>query len=182
MPSEYVGGLGEAGVRALGQFVEAGGTLVAFNRASALPIESFDLPVVNVLAGLDSLQFYVPGSILRLRLKPGHWLSEGTPSRTIAWFEKGLAFEVRGDDDGRVEMVGRYGDGDPLLSGWMNGAQRVAGKGALAVVRYGQGRVILFGFRPQYRGQTIATYPLIFNVLRRATVGPPPTDSSNGGF
>ena len=179
MPSEYVGGLGEEGVRALGEFVEAGGTLVAFNRSSALPIEHFDLPVANVLAEVDSLDFYVPGSILRLQLTPGHWLTDGMPSRSIAWFEKGLAFEALNDDD-RVEIVGRYGEGDPLLSGWMIGAEHIAGRGAIAVVRHGTGHVVLFGFRPQYRAQTIATYPLIFNALRKAGAGTGPTDSSGG--
>ncbi|NIR60764.1 MAG: hypothetical protein GWN32_14015, partial [Gemmatimonadetes bacterium] len=41
MPSRYVGGLGAAGVRGLEEFVRAGGTLIAFNRSSSLPIDEF---------------------------------------------------------------------------------------------------------------------------------------------
>jgi hypothetical protein len=52
------------------------------------------------------------------------------------------------------------------MSGWVLGPERVAGKGALLEVRQGQGRVILFGFRPQYRGQSQATFPLFFNSLQ----------------
>jgi len=67
-----------------------------------------------------------------------------------------------------VRIIARYPD-DPdqvLLSGWVLHPDRVAGRAAILEVRQGQGRAILFGFRPQFRGQSLATYPLLFNSLQ----------------
>ena len=42
---------------------------------------------------------------------------------------------------------------------------KIAGKAALVEVTMGKGKIILFGFRPQYRGQSLATFPLLFNAM-----------------
>ncbi len=78
----------------------------------------------------------------------------------------GPAFEVL--DSTVTHVVGRWPD-DParvLLSGWVLRPERIAGKAAILEVQQGAGRIILFGLRPQYRGQSIASYPLLFNSLR----------------
>ena len=36
---------------------------------------------------------------------------------------------------------------------------------AAVATTYGKGRIVLFGFRPQHRGQTHATFPMIFDAL-----------------
>src|SRR5438132_12775539 len=60
----------------------------------------------------------------------------------------------------QVKIIAWYPkDRDPLLSGWLLGADRIKGKAALVEVSMGKGRIILFGFRPQYRGQSLAPYP-----------------------
>ncbi len=171
MPEEYTAGLGEEGVKGLREFVEQGGTLVCLNRASDFAIEQLKLPLRNIVAGLPRTDFYVPGSILRLELDTSNPLAAGMPRESIAWAEDSPVFEVlSGADEKRppqVRIIGWYPkDKDPLLSGWLLGGERIKGKAALVEVTLGKGRIILFGFRPQYRGQSLATYPLFFNSLR----------------
>ena len=171
MPPEYAGGLGPEGVEHLRDFVEHGGTVVFLNRASNLAIEQFKLPVRNVVAGLPRTEFYVPGSILRLELDTTHPIAKGMPKETIAWAEDSPVFEVTNDPQAtvpasNVRIIASYSaDKDPLLSGWLLGGDKIKGKAALVEVTMGKGRVILFGFRPQYRAQSEATYPLFFNAL-----------------
>ena len=171
MPPELTGGLGEKGVNTLRDFVVQGGTLIFLNRASNFAIEQFKLPLRNVVAGLPRTDFYVPGSILRIKLDATNPLALGMPEETIAWAEDSPVFEVTNDPNAsvpaaNVHVVATYPvDKDPLLSGWLLGGDLIKGKAALVEVEMGKGRMILFGFRPQYRAQSLATYPLFFNSL-----------------
>jgi len=164
MPPELTGGLGPEGVKTLRDFVETGGTLVFLNRAANFAIEQFKLPLRNVVAGLPRTDFYVPGSILRIELDTSHPIASGMPKETIAWAEDSPVFEVTNDPN--VHVIASYpADKDPLLSGWLLGGELIKGKAAIVEVTMGKGRVILFGFRPQYRAQSLATYPLFLNSL-----------------
>jgi len=160
LPEEYTGGLGAKGVAALREFAEKGGTLVALDSATALVIEQLDLPVRNVLAEVDPGAFFCPGSILRVRTDPSRPLAHGLPEALPIWFQSSPAFEA---DAGMV--VARYTDDEPLLSGWLLGGERLEGRAALVDVPFGKGRVVLFGFRPQYRAQSRVTYTALLNAL-----------------
>jgi hypothetical protein len=184
MPDEYTGGVGKEGVENLRKFVEAGGTLVFLNRASDFAIEQFNLPIKDVTKGLARKDFYIPGSILRTELDTSNPIAKNMPKESIAWFEGSPAFEVlpstttpsveaaatpsnRGGELQKAQIIARY-PSDPskiLLSGWALGAETIAGKAALVQVNIGKGKIILFGFRPQYRGQSLATFPLFFNAI-----------------
>jgi hypothetical protein len=171
MPPEYTGGLGPQGVKNLRDFIETGGTAVFLNRASNFAIEQFKLPLRNIVDGLPRTEFYVPGSILRIELDMTHPIAQGMPKETIAWAEDSPVFEVVEDPNAtvpasNVRIIASYPvDKNPLLSGWLLGGDLIKGKAALVEVTMGKGRVILFGFRPQYRAQSEATYPLLFNAL-----------------
>ncbi len=184
MPPEYTGGMGAAGVKALREFVEQGGTLVCLNRASSFAIEQFKLPLRDVVAKVSEKEFFVPGSILRIELDTSSPIARGMPKESIAWVEDSPVFEISRDNRSssptakegstgelsaaNVSVIARYpADKNPLLSGWLLGENRIRGKAALVEVRLGKGRIILFGFRPQYRAQSLATYPLFFNAISK---------------
>ena len=168
-PAPYAGGIGPEGSDALRQFVADGGTLIALNESSRFAIQALLLPVRNVLEAVPDEDFYAPGSIFRLELDTATSIAHGMARETGGWFQGSPAFESLDTTVSRV--IGKWPD-DParvLLSGWVLHPERIAGKAAILEVRQGSGRVILFGMRPQYRGQSIATYPLLFNSLRLTT-------------
>jgi hypothetical protein len=166
-PEEYAGGLGKEGVKALSDFVAAGGTLVTLNNASNFAIEQLGAPVRNVLKGIAPKDFYCPGSILRTHLDDSSPLTLGLEKESIAWFEGSPAFEIT--DPAAARAIATYSDREnPLLSGWILGDKLIRGKAALVEARIGKGRIILFGFRPQYRGQSLATWPMLFNAVLTA--------------
>lgn len=51
-----------------------------------------------------------------------------------------------------------------LLSGWIRKPEVIENRGAWIRAAHGQGAIHLFGFRPQYRGWSQGTFPLIFRA------------------
>jgi hypothetical protein len=167
-PPEFTGGLGDAGVESLRRFVEEGGTLVCWDDSTEFAVKRLRLPVRNVLEGLRPSDFYCPGSVLRIEVDTSHPLARGFARQADAYFVNGAAFEVT--DASRASVVARYEDSkdEVLRSGWLLGAEKLAGRAAIIEATLGRGRVILFGFRPQHRGQTWGTFPFVFNALTPA--------------
>ncbi|MGN6362805.1 MAG: M14 family metallopeptidase [Thermomicrobiales bacterium] len=172
-PPEYVGGLGEVGVAALRAFVEDGGTLVTLDAACELALKDFWLPARNVLEGLDRQEFYCPGSLLRILVDTAHPLGWGLRREETAVFINSPAFEVARSEG---TAVARYPLSDPNLSGWILGPRHLAGKAALVEMPLGAGRVVLVGFRAQFRAQARGAYKVLFNALYRGALRPVASD------
>ena len=161
------GGRGAAGdaLGALDGFAKNGGSILAFNASANALIDALKLPVKNVLAGVATTEFYAPGSILAVDVKRDSPIARGFTAGTPAvWFENGPAFEIS-DPSAATAVVSYPASGNPLLSGWLLGGAKLNGKAALVDVKHGKGHVFLYGFRPQYRGQSMATYPLIWGAI-----------------
>ena len=163
LPPEYTGGITEAGVKNLKEFVSNGGMLICFDDSCDLAIKQFSLPLRNVLEGVKSSEFYCPGSIVTLEVDNKNPTAALLPETLPAYFINSSAYAAAADAN--VRVVARYAKENVLLSGWLLGEEKLRGQIALAEVSVGKGRVVLFGFRPQHRGQSWGTLPFIWNAL-----------------
>ena len=185
MPDEFTGGIGLEGSLALSRFVEEGGMLVTLDGASDFAIAQFGLPLRNVTAGLADRSFFIPGSLIRATVDTAHPLAFGMRDEVATQFVRSRAFETVGlprtreggqettmePPPANVEVIARYAEGDILMSGWALGEEdAIGGKIAMVRVPMGAGEVVLFGFRPQFRGQPRGTYKLFLNALNGAAV------------
>jgi hypothetical protein len=168
VPVAYTGGLGRDGVESLKTFVAAGGTLACLDTSCQLAIESLGLPVKDIVRDAKPGTFFCPGSILALDVDKSQPLGFGMQSSTSAFFAYSAAYEV-GTPATQAVAVGSYAAKDLLRSGWIEGADVIAGRPAVVEVRHGQGRVVLLGFRAQHRAQSYATFRLLFNALLTST-------------
>jgi hypothetical protein len=164
-PEEFTGGIGEKGADNLKKFVENGGTLICFDESCEFVINKFGLPIKNALKGVNRKDFYCPGSILEIDVDKNHKLATGLPPKMGAYFINSSAFEIT--DSKKVKAVAKYADKNLLMSGWLLGEKYLNGKTALAETSYGKGKIVLFAFRPQHRGQSWGTFPFIFNALEK---------------
>jgi hypothetical protein len=163
---EYRGGIGEVGVENLARFVAEGGTLVTLGGSTDLAIDRLPIPVRNIKRGLRREQHYAPGTILRLQVDTSHPEGYGMAAETYGFYTNGpVLAPVDGFTSVRTTVVARYPAVDIVASGWLRGEEIMAGRAAVVSIEMNPGRVVLFGLRPQHRGQTHATFPLLFNAL-----------------
>jgi len=167
-PPEYRSAISKEGVTALKAFVENGGALVTFNQACSFAIETFGLNVRDVVSGMNSNEFFCPGSTLKVRFDNSQPLAYGMPEEGLVVFYRSQAFAITpGQHNEQYKTIVRYIEKDILRSGWLIGEEHLSNKAAMVSAQYGKGQVILIGFRTQHRSQTHGTFKLLFNALMR---------------
>ena len=160
----------------LTEFITGGGVVVSWGQSTGLfteglPLpkdgeesESFELPVRDVSERLEGV--LVPGAFLAVDLIKDHPLTWGMPEKAGAFSRGtpvfGTSIPVL-DTDRRV--IGIYPERSLLLSGYIEGEKQLQNRPSMVWVRAGKGQLVLFGFRPQFRGATPATFKLVFNSL-----------------
>ena len=66
----------------------------------------------------------------------------------------------------RPQVLVRFGDTKGLLlSGLLVGGGKIAERPIVVDAHYGSGNTLLFAINPVYRGETIGSYPLVFNAI-----------------
>jgi hypothetical protein len=186
LPDRYTGGLGESGVAALRAFLAAGGTVIAIDQASRFAVARLGASAGVVATGGrggegepgtepagaagTGPRFSAPGSIFAVAVDRSHPIASGYGAEAMIYFLSSAVL----DAGGAAHAVLSYPrEGSPLRSGYLEGAELLAGRAALVDAPVGNGRVILFGFRPQHRGQTHGTFRLLTNaILYGSSQGP----------
>jgi hypothetical protein len=177
-PPEYARGMEKEGLNNLLSFVDNGGKVISWGRSTEifmgnLTIEGkngekqeFSLPVTNIGDRLSAEGLDVTGSLLRVKLRPGHPITLGMPEYTGVFHRGNPVFQTGFpwfDMDRRV--IATFADENVLMSGFIENEKLIFNKSAMVWLGKGDGQIILFSFSPLFRGSTPSTYKLLFNSI-----------------
>jgi len=157
-------------------FLEEGGTVLAVGSATAIG-EQLGLPIARALtdsAGpLPRSRFYVPGSILTMRVDTTTSLARGLPPVTDVYYDNSPGFWLMpGAEELGVRRIGWFDTVTPLRSGWAWGQRFLNGVTAVVQAPVGKGMLVLYGPDPYFRFQPHGTFKLLFNgLLYRTALG-----------
>lgn len=175
-PPEFTKGMGTKGLEQVLKFINGGGTVISWGGSTGLftgplsiksgeeTVEEFQLPFSDVASRQKGL--YVPGSLLKLQLKPDHPLTLGMPAETAIFYRGKPLFATEVPDfDMDRRIIGSFPEEDILLSGYSEQEELLAQKSAIIWLKKGRGQLVLFAFSPQFRASTGAGYKLLFNAV-----------------
>ncbi len=180
VPSEWQRALGQfslsSTVPQIQEFARAGGTIVTIGSSTALA-QHLDVPVRNhllrqaedgTMQPLPGEQYFIPASVLQVRVDSTHPLAWGMGERVDVLFDNSPVFDIGGGGPG-MEPVAWFDGPEPLRSGWAWGQHHLEGGVAVATARVGDGALYLFGPEILYRGQPHGTFKFFFNALYNGT-------------
>ncbi|MFC1628922.1 M14 metallopeptidase family protein [Gemmatimonadota bacterium] len=182
IPEEYQNRVGSVTVDAtipqIREFLEKGGTVIAEGSATNLGYH-LGLPIQNQLVmtteegterPLGSQQYYVPGSILEVKLEHTSPLTYGMGDRVDVFFNRSPVFKlgVNAEQQG-VHRIGWFDSPTPLRSGWAWGQEYLENGTVLIEAEVGAGKLFLYGPGVTFRAQPHGTFPLVFNAIYYGT-------------
>jgi hypothetical protein len=154
--------LGAAGRAALDGWVRQGGRFVAWQEgallASALGLSS---------VGMDSPKAQSPGALMRIRDPQG--------MNEIMWSDD-YDLQLTPND---ARVVAAF-TGRMFVSGFVKGAETLAGTPVEAVDRLGDGSVTVFGFEPNFRAVSDGSARLLLHSILQTPTGSVPATAPQG--
>ncbi len=178
IPAEYRSRLGRITlaktVPQLRKFLEDGGTLLAIG--SSINIGYLvGLPLSNHLVErlpngqdrpLSREKFYVPGSLLRVRVDSSDPVAYGMGSSADVYFDSSPVLRIRPEAALKgVRPVAWFESKKPLRSGWALGEGYLDQGVAVVDANVGRGRLFLYCPEITFRGQPHGTFKLLFNGI-----------------
>jgi hypothetical protein len=144
------------------------GSSTALARHLGLPVS--DHLVERNSAGdtvhLSREKFFIPGSVLQVRVDPSRPVAWGMEERADVMFDDSPVFRLGADAAARgVRPIAWYEGKTPLRSGWAWGQEKLDGGVAAAEATVGRGTLYLFGPEITFRAQPHGTFKLLFNTL-----------------
>lgn len=160
-------------------FLEKGGVVLANGTATQLALQ-LGLPVADATVDstgheLPPSVFYIPGSVLSMRVDTAESLARGMPARADVIFDNSPSFRLlNGARAAGVDRIAWFDSPTPLRSGWAWGQRYLDGAAAVVTAPVGQGRLVLYGPLMNFRSQSHGTFKLLFNAL----YPPPPAGAA----
>lgn len=147
-------------IKNLEKFVKDGGRVVAIGSAGKNLASRFSLPVEDALDGVKGTEYYVPSSVLRMRVEPS-WLTRGYEEYVDVMFDNSPVYKLK---EGATRIAW-FDSATPLRSGWALGQDKLKDATAVALCPLGKGEVVLIGPEVNFRAQSDAGFKLLFNAL-----------------
>jgi len=177
IPREYREWLGDVTVAntvpQLLEFMNDGGTVITIGSSTAMASHA-DLPLSNHIVDgignpLTPAEYYVPGSVLRLRVDNTNPLAFGMDETVDFFFNNSPVFRMLPEAHSRgVNPVAWFDTETPLRSGWAWGQNRLKGGVTVVETSIGDGHLYLYGPEVINRGQPHGTFKLFFNGIHLA--------------
>ena len=174
IPAEYHDRVGnitpDKTIPKLLEFLKDGGTVLTIGSSTSLA-DHAGVPVGNHMVdqngnSLPRDVYYVPSSVLEVRVNNQHPLAYGLGERLDIFFGNSPVMRphVEADKKGFTSIA--WFDSDkPLRSGWAWGQDRLYGGVTVAEAKVGKGQLFLFGPEVLFRAQPHGTFKFVFNGI-----------------
>jgi hypothetical protein len=159
--------LGPVGRAAIEAWVRAGGRFIGWGGGAALGAQSG-----VTTATLATPTAELPGSLFRVRMNTRSQLARNVGAENWAFLEETSTLLLRASNPAHVAAAyPPAGHRDFFVSGYAKGAEEFGSTAAIVDEPTGSGRVVLFGFEPNFRAFTQGTQRVLWNALFARSTG-----------